>query len=130
MGIVNWLVHRNMKRDAESLAKWAAAAYYQEVASKSCISDRERFGKMLVKRSINFKAGNEKFLDTYGDSLYGFCYCIGLNGSLMSGMMISRCVQYTQYIDEELDKYGFKMPSNEIRRGYFRALGLPENSVS
>ena len=130
MGIINWMVQRNMESNASELAKWAATTYYQIVASKSCASEREIFRKMLEKRGVNFDAGSdirEKFLDRYGDSVHGFCYFLGLNSPLMKGMMVSRCVQYIQCMDKYLDKFGVNSPPNEVRSGYLKTLGIPDD---
>jgi hypothetical protein len=48
----------------------------------------------------------------------------------MKGMMVSRCVQFTQYVDIELEKRGVTKPSDDIRRGYFQTLGLPDNAIT
>jgi hypothetical protein len=48
----------------------------------------------------------------------------------MKGMMVSRCVQLTEYVDIELLKRGFQKPSDEIKQRYFKTLGLPETAVN
>lgn len=130
MGMVNWLMHRNMKNQAEELAKWATDTYRAVRAQNPSLSEREVFGKMLDKRG-NFSGGDEirnKFLDRYGTSLHGFCYFLGIN--TLQIKMVSRCIQFTQYVDLELEKCGFGKPPDDVRRGYFRTLGLPENAVT
>ena len=132
MGIINWLMHRNMRGQAEALAKWATESYQSVRTQNSDLSDRDVFGKMLDQRG-RFSGGEkdrEMVLDRYGSSLHGLCYYIGLNSQDMKRMMVSRCVQFTDYVDIELEKYGFKKPSDEIKRRYFKTLGLPANTVT
>jgi len=52
-----------------------------------------------------------------------------LNSQSMKGTMVSRCIQFTEYIDFELKNRGFEKPANDIKKRYFRTLGLPENAV-
>lgn len=132
MGIINWLMHRNMRRQAEALAKWATESYQSVRTQNSDLSDRDVFGKMLDQRARfpGSEKDRETVLDRYGSSLHGLCYYIGLNSQDMKRMMVSRCVQFTDYVDIELEKYGFKKPSDEIKRRYFKTLGLPANTVT
>jgi hypothetical protein len=121
-----------MKGEAEALTKWATEAYNSLRTQYPHLSEREVFGKMLDQRG-KFGAGETirtKFLDRYGTSLHGFCYFLGLNTQPMKGMMVSRCVQFTQYVDIELEKRGVTKPSDDIRRGYFQTLGLPDNAIT
>ncbi len=68
-------------------------------------------------------------LDRYGSSLNGLCYFLGLKSPLMKDMMISRCVQFTEYVDMELEKRGIGKLSDETKRKYFKTLKLPEDAV-
>ena len=73
---------------------------------------------------------SEDTLDKYASSLNRLCYYLGLNSPLMKDMMVSRCIQYTEYIDMELEKYGIHKPLDEVKRQYFKTLGLPEGAVN
>ena len=131
MGIINWLMHRNMKNVARSIVNWAVDSYSS--INKQCpgIIDREIFGRMLDQRG-EFPGGDrdrEIILDRYGSSINGICYYLGLNSQSMRGTMVSRCIQFTEYIDLELKNRGFEKPANDIKKGYFKTLGLPENAV-
>lgn len=131
MGIINWLMHRRMKRHAEALVKWATESYEGVRAQHPELPERDVFRKMLDQR-VRFPGGDkdrETVLEKYGSSLNGLCYYLGLNSQSMGGMMVSRCVQFTEYVDIELQKRGLNTPSDETKRRYFKTLGLPESAV-
>jgi hypothetical protein len=132
MGIINWLVHRNMRGQAEALAKWATDSYQSIRSQDPDLADRDVFREMLDQRG-RFPGGDadrEKVLDRYGSSLHGLCYYLGLNSQQMKGMMVSRCVQFTEYVDIELRKNGAGEIPIETKRRYFKTLGLPEEAAS
>jgi len=129
MGIVNWLMHRSMKGHAEALAKWASESYQAVRTQNPELAERNVFRKMLDQRG-RFPGGEkdrEIVLDRYGSSLNGLCYYLGLNSQHMKGMMVSRCVQFTEYVDIELQKCGVERLSAETKQRYFKTLGLPES---
>lgn len=131
MRIINWLVHRNMRNAANELAKWAFELFQALRTAQPNIGERETFRQMLDQRG-RFPGGDadrEKVLDRYGSSIHGLCYFIGLNSSLMKDMMVSRCIQYTQYIDLALERYGVNPVSPALRREYFEKLRLPIEAV-
>ncbi len=132
MGIVNWLMHRNMKNAADALVTWATDAYRSVRTAQPHLPEREVFGHMLDQNG-RFPDGDkarDTVLDRYGSSIHGLCYFLGLNTQPMKGMMVSRCVQFTEYVDLELQKRGFGMPADDVKRRYFKTLGLPENAVA
>lgn len=132
MGIINWLMHRNMRSEAEALVKWATDAYRSILAAHPELSERDVLGSMLDQR-WRLPDGNkarDTVLDRYGSSIHGLCYFLGLNAQNMKGMMVSRCVQFTEYIDRELQKRGFAKPPDDVKRRYFTTLGLPEDAVT
>jgi len=132
MGFINSLMHRNMKKEAGRRATWAAD-YYKKIRDQfPDVTEREVFGKMLDSR-FKFPDGakaREVVLDRYGSSLNGLCYYIGLNSPTMKGTMVLRCLQFVEYVDIELQKRGFDKPSDDVKRGYFKTLDLPETAVN
>lgn len=132
MGIVNWLVHRSITSAAEALVTWATDAYRSVRTAQPDLPEREVFGHMLDRRGRlpDGDKGRDTVLDRYGSSIHGLCYFLGLNAHPMKGMMVSRCLQFTEYVDLELRKRGFDGPADDVKRRYFRTLGLPENAVA
>ncbi len=132
MGIINWLMHRSMKNQTKTLVKWATESYRSVRNQHPSLSDREVFEKMLDQRG-RFPGGDRDrdiVLGRYGSSLNGLCYFLGLNSQHMKGTMVSRCMQFTEYVDLELEKHGFKKPSDETKQRYFMTLGLSKNAKS
>lgn len=131
-GVINWLMHYLMQNQAMSRAVWSIKSFQSFHNQYPELSDREIYGKILDQKG-NFVGGardREIVLDRYASSLNGLCYYLGLNSPLMKDMMVSRCIQYTEYVDIELEKYGIHKPSNETKRRYFKTLGLPESAVN
>jgi len=129
---VNNLMHEMMEKEATSVVGWVADAYKSSRVKYPECSDREIFKKVLGQR-IAFPGGERDcniVLDRYGTSINGICYYLGLNSQIMKDTMVSRCVQFTEYIDLELENRGFKKPADDIKRSYFKRLGLPEEAVS
>lgn len=132
MGLLNWTIHRSMRRHAEEIVQWIVNTYQQLRTDHPVLPERDILAKLLDQRG-RFPRGDtdrDIVLDRYGSSLNGLCYYLGLNSQLMKGMMISRCVQYTEYIDTALKKLGFGKPPDETKLGYFKTLGLPEGAVA
>lgn len=132
MGILNSLMHRTMRKHAEDLAQWAGETYQLLRKEHPNVPERDIFAKMLDQRG-RFPGGDKDrdiVVDRYGSSLNGLCYFLGLNSQQMKEMMVSRCVQYTEYVDIALQKKGFEKPTDETKRLYFKTLGLPEDAVT
>ena len=124
-------MHRNMKSEANQLVLWATDTYKDLHAQYPAVSDQDIFKMVLDKRGrfADGEKGRDIIIDRYGSSIYGICYFLGLNSQLMKGTMVSRCIQFTEYIDIGLENNGFAKPSNDIKRGYFKFLKLPESAV-
>jgi hypothetical protein len=131
MGLLNWFMHRSIRRSAEQLVAWASETYTVLHAQNPGMAEREVFGKLLEQR-FRFPGGDRdsnSALDKFGSSMHGICYYAGLNTAQMKGMMVIRCVQFTEYVDIELKKRGFNPPPLGVKRDYFEVLGLPEDAL-
>jgi len=131
MGIINWLMHRNMRKQAEDWAEWSVTAFKQVCSKHPGLSDRELYGKTLDTR-VQFPDGDSarsKVLDRYGSSLHGLCYYLGLNSESMKGALVSRCLQFIEYMDIELDKRKVPKLSRELKEQYFEFLKLPVDEI-
>jgi hypothetical protein len=131
MGIINWLMHRSMRARAENLAEWATHSFESVQRENPTIGQRDVF-RIMLDRRVNFPGGEadrEKVLDRYGSSLHGLCYYLGLNSPEMSKMMVSRCIQFTEYVDIALKDYGAAPLPPEEKKRYFQYLKLPEEAV-
>lgn len=130
MGLVNCMMHRNMQKVSEELATWAVETHRLVQSRNPGVSEAEVLGGMVDTRG-QFGAGataREKFLDTFGSSRHGLCYFLGLNK--LQIRMVSRSLQFIEYMDIALAKRGIVRPPDDLRRGYLKALGLPEDAVT
>ena len=72
MGVLNWLIHRQMRRHASILAEWAAHSYEGFREQYPDMSEREVLAKVLDSR-VRFPGGaadRQLILDKYGSSIY------------------------------------------------------------
>jgi len=131
MALANWMMRRGLKKAAAEIADWAVASYVTLHSQHPELQERELFGKMLDQR-LNFPGGSdarEQALDVFGSSINGICYYCGLNTAYMKQMMVIRRVQFTEYVDIELENRGFTKPLKQTKEQYFKVLGLPEDGV-
>ncbi len=137
MGILNWMMHKNMRKVAEQCVKTAATTYSSLRVLNPNMSEQDlRAGVLDKLGNFPVESRRQYVLATYGTSLHGICYAMGL-ATFGGGLIVSRCVQFTQYVDIEFERYndmefgraGFLPPATEMKRGYFKALKLPEYAV-
>lgn len=136
-------MHRSMRARAQNLAEWATHSFESVQRENPTIGQRDVF-RIMLDRRVNFPGGEadetesirkflrdhrEKVLDRYGSSLHGLCYYLGLNSPEMSEMMVSRCIQFTEYVDIALKDYRAAPLSPEEKKRYFQYLKLPEEAV-
>jgi len=130
MGLSNFLIQRAMKKDARLLAEWAAELYQTLKVHNPNDTDEEIFGEMLGERMHFRDEDDEKRTKArFCSTIEGVCYYLGMEFGVLRGAPIFRCVQFTQYVDEELYNRGFNKQSIETKRRLFKELGLPEDSM-
>jgi hypothetical protein len=137
MGVLNWMMHRTMKSRAEEVVKSATTTYSALRAQNLHLAESELRARVLDALVVVESGKRQHVLDTYGTSLHGIGYFMGIYTPPIRGMIVSRCIQFTQYVDlffescvdTEFGRAGFTPPSREMKRGYFKALGFPEDAV-
>jgi len=126
MGISTWLMLRSLQKEARRLAKEAVSMYAESKARnpnasasdiiKDMAFDKEALGRMPEK--------SRKRLEICCESIQGFCYMVALDVGQFKGLMNMRSLQFTHYMDKELEVVGFQPQSKEQKERILEAMGL------
>ena len=122
MGIINFLAHRMLKKEATRTTKLVLEEY-NALKTKTPSAKEEDvlrqtfydiWGISSEEDLKKFKEKTVQKINICCESLHGVCYLVALDGPSGRGLMVSRCLQLTYYIDMELKKRGFaKLAYNE-----------------
>ena len=126
MGLLNWLVQRDMKKEARRMAKEVARLYD---ASKSRNPNRPENevvkgmvfddNKVAVMPEIS-----RKRMEICCETVQGFCYMMALDIGRLKDMMNFRSLQFTYYMDKALEERGFLPQSKEQKERILEAMEL------
>ena len=126
MGLPTWLMLRSMKKEAKRLAIETASMYAESKARnpnapvpeiiKDMAFDKEALDRMPEK--------SRKRLQICCESIQGFCYMAALDVGQFKGLMNMRSLQFTHYMDKELEAVGFRPQSKEQKARILEAMGL------
>ncbi|MFH1661963.1 MAG: hypothetical protein ABIA02_02620 [Candidatus Falkowbacteria bacterium] len=115
MVVVNFLAHRMLKKIAKGVTQLVLEEYdvcksKNPLAEDGDVLRRTFYSIWGISSEENLKKFKEKTIhkiDVCCGSVHGVCYLVALDGPSGQGLMISRCLQLTYYIDKELEKRGF-----------------------
>ncbi|MDP3934915.1 MAG: hypothetical protein Q8Q46_01700 [Candidatus Giovannonibacteria bacterium] len=122
MGIINFLAHRMLKKEAARTTKLVLEEYNALKTKSPSAKERDVLRQTFydiwgISSEEDLKKFKEKTVQKINiccESLHGVCYLVALDGPAGRGLMVSRCLQLTCYIDMELEKRGFaKLAYNE-----------------
>ena len=125
MGLFNWLMHRNMKKEAERIAKLVKGWY---------VETKEKMPNAKEEEVIVGMGFNAEGLDNMSESskqktiaccatVNGFCYMMALVIGSFKGIMTFRALQFTAYMDKALEAEGFPPQSVEQKRKILETMG-------
>jgi len=115
MGIINFLAHRMLKKEATRITRLVLEEYHAQKTKSPSVKEedvlRQTFydiwGISSEEDLKKFKDKTVRKIQICCKSLHGVCYLVALDGPSGQGLMITRCLQFTYYIDTELEKSGF-----------------------
>jgi hypothetical protein len=130
MGITNFMVNRMMKKEAKSLAVWAAQTYPAIKAQIPAEKEKEILCKMLRSAVVIKSEENaRKIAEQCCLSIEALCYFIAMELGKLKGFSVLRSLQFTRYMDAELYARGFTPQSIETKGAIFKLLGLPDDRI-
>ena len=124
MGLVNWIVQHSMRREAKRIAKWAAETYPVVKSHNPGSAEPEVLAKMLFADLSDASESVQKKVDECCQSIQGLCYIAAMDIGALRGVMNFRCLQFTRYMDDELQAKGFPLQSRETKKRVLAALDL------
>ena len=130
MGLNNFIVQKAMKHEAKRIATLVAESYPVIKAQNPNFSDLDVSIAMLCGGKHEFSKLSEasrKKVTECCQSIQGACYFAGIELGKIKGFMVFRCLQFTQYMDRELEMKGFKSQSLESKKQALKALDLLVN---
>ena len=109
MRLINWIMLRSMKKRAKRMAKEVAKLYAESKSRNPNASEVEIIKDMVFNEETLGQISEEsrKQLETCCETVQGFCYIIVLSMGWMKGLMTFRALQFTHFMDEELEAQGF-----------------------
>jgi len=130
MGLINTMMHRSMRKQAKKVVEIAVKNYDIAKKDNPDLSEEELYQAAYF---INFdKKGNENQdeqvrnkVKICSKTLNGFCYIKGIDIGDMSICDESRRVQFTVYVDLELEQRGFPKLTDNQKVELLEAMNLP-----
>lgn len=114
MGITNFFMHRMLKKQAAKITRLVLEDYNTLKTKTPSAKEGEIFRQTFYdiwgiseEDLKKFKEKTVQKIKICCESLHGVCYLVALDGPSGHGLMASRCLQFTYYIDRELEKVGF-----------------------
>ena len=109
MGIINWLMQRTMRNEANRLAKEVS-----KICSKAEHGKSNKYYAEFIKRNV-FNEENmaiiaessRRRIDVCCETVQGLCYMMALDVGKLKGLMNFRSLQFTYYMDKALEAKGF-----------------------
>jgi hypothetical protein len=126
MGIFNWLMHRQMKGEAKRLAKIARESYDEKKKELGNVSEQEIIISMSFNEDKLKKLTSEirTRIKTCCKTVNGYCYMMALDVGEFKKLINFRSLQFTGYMDRELESVGFPKQSNEQKGEILKVMGL------
>jgi len=121
-----WLLQRTMKKEARRLAKEVAALYSEFKSRNLNASETEVIKGMIFNegRLALIPERSKKRIGICCETVQGFCYMMALDAGKLKGLMNFRSLQFTHYMDKELEAQGFPSQSKEQKERILEAMEL------
>lgn len=126
MGLSNWLMQRSMMKEARRLAKEVAVLYSESKSRNPNASEAEVIKDMAFdeERLALIAETSRKRIEICCETVQGFCYMMALDTGKLKGLMNFRSLQFTHYMDKELEAQGFPPQSKEQKERILEAMEL------
>ena len=125
MGIINWFMQRLLWKEARRLAKEVKMIYAKAKSENPNASDKEILLGTFDKDSLSkMSESSRKRIETCCETVQGFCYMIALDIGKFKGMMNLRSLQFTHYMDKELEALKFPPQSKKQKERILAAMEL------
>lgn len=126
MGLINWLVQWDLRREARRLAKVTKEFYKEAKIRMPDASETEVIKGMFFdgKKLAELPEKNRKRIELCCQTVNGFCYMMALDFGRFKNLMNFRSLQFTSYMDRELIARGFPKQTIDQKREILEVMGL------
>ena len=126
MGIINWIMQRNMRGEARRVAKKVVVLYSESKAKNPNASEAEVIKAMYFDEGklTQIPEKSRRRIEICCETIQGFCYMMVLDIGALKKLMNFRSLQFTHYMDKELEAQGFPHQSKEQKERILEAMEL------
>ncbi len=129
MGITNWFMQRNMRNVARKLAKKVAPLYADSKSRNPNATDAEvvldiAFNMFNKEDLTRTPESSMKRIKMCCETIQGFCYMMALDVGVLKGLMNLRSLQFTHYMDKELEAQGFTPQTKKQKERILKVMEL------
>lgn len=122
-------MQRSMMKEARRLAKIVTPLYFESKSRNPNATEAEVIKDMAFnifnKEELSRIPGSSrKRIEICCETVQGFCYMMALDVGVLKGLMNFRSLQFTHYMDKELEAQGFPPQSKEQKEWILEAMDL------
>jgi len=123
---MNWIVQRTLRGEARRLAKIMAVEYPKSKASTPDATERQVILKICFDDEglTKIAEASRRRIEACCETVNGLCYMTALDAGRLKGWMNLRSLQFTYYMDKELEARGFPPQSYEQKERILEAMDL------
>lgn len=124
MALLNWLMRKSLQGKANTIADYVANTYPRLKLENHGCSDALLHSKLMWEDLSFLPEDAQQHVLACCESLEGTCYFMALQSQPLKGMMLSRCLQFTKYMDDALYAKGFKSQSKDTKVRILKLMDL------
>jgi hypothetical protein len=127
--ITTWFMLRTMRKEAQRLAKKVAVLYPESKSRNPDATEAEvikdmAFNMFNKEELARIPESSRRRIEICCETVQGFCYMMALDVGILKGLMNFRSLQFTHYMDKELEAHGFPPQSKEQKERILEAMEL------
>lgn len=129
MGLVNWVIQRDLRREARRWAETVAPLYVKKKTSMPNVKEADlilyiAFDIFDKKELAHIPESAQRRIEICCETIQGLCYMMALDAGRLKGSMNLRSLQFTHYMDKELEARGFQRQSKKQKERILEAMEL------
>lgn len=114
MPITDRLVFRKMRKIAKKIADMFASDLPRIQKANPDLPLHEQLFRVYTDKPLSeLSPQAQEIVRSKATSVHGFCYMMAMDIGPLNGWMTFRLLQFTNIMDEELEKVGYERPTRE-----------------
>ncbi len=129
MGLANWVIQRDLRSEARRWVKTVTPLYIKSKTSMPNVKEADlilsiAFTIFDKKELAHIPESAQRRIEICCETIQGLCYMMALDAGRLKGQMNLRSLQFTHYMDKELEAQGFPRQSKEEKERILEAMEL------